>query len=245
MIDTILFDLDGTLLQFSQEDFINDYFARLGKVFIRMGMDAEASKKAVWVGTKAMALNDGSMLNSKRFWAGFAECLGLTAEKNKEVEAACDKFYTTEFDGVKSVLRPSGISTRLVRELSDRGFTVVLATNPLFPACAVTTRLNWIDLKPDDFRHITHYSNSTYCKPNPGYFNEILAEIKKAPEQCLMAGNHPVEDMGAGKLGMETFLVTDCLENEANVDISSFRRGTLAELEEHLLSLPTLHFTPI
>ena len=240
MIDTILFDLDGTLLQFSQEDFINNYFAKLSKVFIRLGMEAEASIKAVWAGTKAMALNDGSMTNAKRFWTVFAEYLGLTPEKNKEVEAACDDFYTNAFDAVKSVLRPNDVSNRLVRELTGRGYTVALATNPLFPACAVTTRLNWIGLKPDDFKHITHYYNSKYCKPNPGYFNEVLAEIKKTPEQCLMAGNHPVEDMSAGKLGIETFLVTDCLENEANVDISTFRRGTLAELEEFLLSLPSL-----
>ena len=239
MIDTILFDLDGTLLQFSQEDFINTYFAKLGKVFIRMGMDAEASIKAVWAGTKAMAINDGSILNSERFWMVFAEYLGLTDEKNKEVEAACDSFYTTEFDAVKSILRPNDVSKRLIRELTDRGYTVALATNPMFPACAVDTRLNWIGLRPGDFKHITHYANSTYCKPNPGYFSELLNVIKKAPEQCLMAGNHPVEDMSAEKLGIETYLVTDCLENEANVDISSYRRGSLAELEEYLMSLPT------
>ena len=240
MIDTILFDLDGTLLQFTQEDFISAYFSKLGKVFIGMGMDAEASIKAVWAGTKAMARNDGSILNSKLFWKVFAEYSGLSDEQNNEVEAACDNFYITEFDSVKSILRPNGISTRLVRALSDRGYTVALATNPMFPACAVETRLNWIGLKPCDFKHITHYANCTYCKPNPGYFNELLDRLNKTPAQCLMAGNNPVEDMSADKLGIETFLVMDCLENEAGADVTSFRRGALAELEALLMSLPVI-----
>jgi phosphoglycolate phosphatase-like HAD superfamily hydrolase len=83
MIDTILFDLDGTLLQFSQADFINAYFAKLGKVFTRIGMDADQSVKAVWAGTKAMILNDGSLTNAERFWAVFAARLGLSDEKIK------------------------------------------------------------------------------------------------------------------------------------------------------------------
>ena len=150
------------------------------------------------------------------------------------VEAACDDFYTNEFDAVKSVLTPSDISKRLVRRLSEKGFCLVLATNPLFPACAVTTRLRWAGLEPKDFQLITHYSNSSYCKPNPEYYREIFSKIGKAPEQCFMAGNNPLEDMAAGDLGCETFLVTDCLENESGADISMHRRGSLAELEDYL-----------
>ena len=235
MIDTVLFDLDGTLLQFSQDDFIKAYFTELGKVFAAMGMDVGKSSKAVWAGTKAMALNDGSVVNAERFWAKFAEDMGLDAGQREAVETACDKFYVTEFDRVRSVLIPNDISKRLVRDLPANGFSVVLATNPMFPECAVTTRLNWVGLVPEDFRLITHYTNSTFCKPNPAYFREILDKIGKEPEQCLMVGNHPVEDMSAGSAGIETFLVTDCLENEGGVDISQFRQGSLAELEEYLL----------
>jgi len=34
--------------------------------------------------------------------------------------------------------------------------------------------------------------------------------------------------------------VTDCLENETGVDVSAFRRGTLAELDAYLMSLPDI-----
>ena len=55
-----------------------------------------------------------------------------------------------------------------------------------------------------------------------------------------MVGNSPIEDMCARELGTEVFLVTDCLENEASVDIAQYQNGTLAELETYLMSFPDL-----
>ncbi|MCL2045196.1 MAG: HAD family hydrolase [Oscillospiraceae bacterium] len=230
MIDTILFDLDGTLLPYSQEAFIEVYISKLAKVFERLDMDPKASIEVVWAGTRAMAQNDGSMLNTQRFWQTFSEALEIPPEKLPLVEAACDDFYTNEFDTVKVVMEATSIPKELVEFMKEKGYTLVLATNPLFPQCAVTTRLNWIDLALSDFILATHYANSTYCKPNLGYYNEILSKINKEPAQCIMVGNNPTEDMVAGKLGMELFLVTDYLENESAMDISGFPQGTLAQL---------------
>ena len=242
MIDTIFFDLDGTLLQFSQEGFIKAYFAKLGKVFVKLGMDAETSVKAVWAGTKAMFQNDGSKTNHERFWEVFAETLGLTGDTNKlkAIETACDAFYVNEFDSIKEIMTPSEIPKRIVQNLKEKGYNLALVTNPLFPECAVTTRLSWVGLEPGDFSLVTHYANCSYCKPNPGFYKEVFAKIGKKPEQCLMVGNSPVEDMSAEALGVETFLVTDCLENESGADITAFRQGTLEELEKFLLLMPTL-----
>ena len=241
MIDTIMFDLDGTLVRFIQDDFINTYFAELRKVFIKLGLDADKAVKGVWIGTKAMALNDGSMLNKKRFWNAFSEHVGIKGEQLKTIEAACDSFYSNEFNVARSVVKPSDIPKRIVLIMAERGYSVVLATNPLFPPCAVDSRLGWIGLDRQDFDLITHYENSTFCKPNPAYYREVFSKIKKQPEQCIMVGNNPAEDMCVSELGMEVFLVTDYMENEAGVDISVFRRGTIEELETFLMSLPELN----
>ena len=238
MVDTILFDLDGTLLRFKQEEFIESYFAKLAKVFAAGGMDVEKSIKAIWAGTRAMMLNDGSNLNIDVFWKAFAEFLGADDEEVKNIEASCDEFYLNEFNLVKSIVEHSDIPKKLVKKMKQKGYSVVLATNPLFPQCGVISRLGWGEMEESDFLHITHYGNSSFCKPNLGYFREILDKIGKAPEQCLMVGNNPAEDMIAGELGMETFLVTDCVENESDIDITMFRRGSLEELEGFLLSLP-------
>jgi FMN phosphatase YigB (HAD superfamily) len=95
-------------------------------------------------------------------------------------------------------------------------------------------------LKDSDFAHVTHYSNSTFCKPNLGYYREILAKIGKTPEQCLMAGNNPAEDMCAAELGVAVYLVTDFLENEVNIDISAYQSGSLEQLEEYLMAFKAL-----
>ena len=87
----------------------------------------------------------------------------------------------------------------------------VLATNPLFPACAVEARLRWAGLRPEDFSYITTYENSTYCKPNPAYFQEILEKTGLYAEQCIYIGNDAVEDLPARQLGIPTFLLTDNL----------------------------------
>jgi len=235
-----MFDLDGTLVLFSQDDFINVYFKELRKVFLKLGLDADAAIKGVWVGTKAMVLNDGSKLNAQVFWQVFSEFMDITGKKLKDVEVACDNFYSNEFNVAKSVVKQNDIPKRLVRAMAAKGYDIVLATNPLFPPCAVDSRLAWIGLDRQDFILITHYENSTFCKPNPAYYREVFSKIGKSPEQCLMVGNNPAEDMCVGELGSETFLVTDFMENEAGLDITKFRHGTIEELESYLMSLPSI-----
>ncbi len=229
-IDTILLDLDGTLLPFRQRDFVGAYFSELKKMLAGRGLDAELGEKAVWAGTKAMMRNDGSVPNALRFWQTFGDMMGLDGERLLEVERACDAFYSNEFDAVKTVMRPTDIPRRMIRSLAARGFTVALATNPLFPACAVITRLAWVGLTPDDFSFISDYYNSTTCKPNLDYYRSILSAIGKQPEQCLMAGNNVNEDICAGALGIKTFLVNDFTETDGGTAAPDYQ-GSLAELE--------------
>ena len=235
-INTILFDLDGTLLQFNYKEFMDVYMSLLSKVFTGLQMDTESALKALWAGTKAMVQNNGDKTNSDRFWDVFSEMMGLSGDRFKSAEKVLENFYTNEFDTIKSILKNTDpeLPHRMIRSLKSRGFCLVLATNPLFPMCAVTTRLKWVGLEPDDFYLVTNYSNSSYCKPNPYYYKEIFNKIGKQPDQCLMVGNNVDEDMCAGDLGAETFLVTDYLENKNETDISLFRHGTLNELESYL-----------
>jgi len=236
-----MFDLDGTLVRFNQDEFLNTYFNELRKVFLNLGLDADAAVKGVWVGTKAMVLNDGSVPNIQRFWNAFSEYMNIDGEQLKDVEAACDNFYSNEFNIAKKVVKQSDVPKRIVRTMAERGYFIVLATNPYFPPCAVDSRLAWIGLDKQDFTLVTHYENSSYCKPNPDYYHQVLSKISKVPEQCIMIGNNPAEDMCASELGMEVFLVTDFIENEAGIDITPYRHGTIEELEAFLLSLPIIN----
>jgi FMN phosphatase YigB (HAD superfamily) len=119
----------------------------------------------------------------------------------------------------------------------EKGLRVALATNPIFPAIATESRIRWSGLSPEDFELYTTYENSRFCKPNPEYYRDILAQLNVKPEECLMVGNDVEEDMVAQTLGMQVFLLTDCLINQKNADISVYPHGGYPELMEYICHL--------
>lgn len=209
-IKTVMFDLDGTLLPFVQEEFIKLYFGGLCKKLAPYGYDPDGVVKNVWKGTGAMVKNDGSRLNSEAFWEVFR---GAFPDK-PDAQVFCDDFYTNEFDAVRACLKYGPNHKPLIERLKSAGFEVVLATNPLFPKCAVATRLKWAGMCEDDFAYITHYDNSRFCKPNPKYFEELIGKLGRTPEECFMVGNSVSEDILATRaVGIKSLLVTEFAEN--------------------------------
>ena len=54
MLNTILFDLDGTLLPFIEKEFIHSYFERLTNCVVPLGYEKENFIKVLWAGTMDM-----------------------------------------------------------------------------------------------------------------------------------------------------------------------------------------------
>lgn len=52
-----------------------------------------------------------------------------------------------------------------------------------------------------------------------------------------MVGNDVSEDMITEKLGMKVFLLTDCLINKNEKDISAYPHGSFPELKDYLTRL--------
>lgn len=227
MIRVVLFDLDGTLLPMDQDKFLEAYFGGLVKKLVPHGYDAKALVGSIWEGTKVMIQNDGSMTNEEAFWKSFSEVFG---EHVREDEPIFDDFYRNEFQSVKETCGYHEMAKQVVDSIKAKGRRVVLATNPLFPSIATESRIKWAGLTPEDFELFTTYENSSYCKPNPKYYMQILEKIDVAPEDCLMVGNDVTEDMMTEKLGMKVFLLTDCLINKENKDISVYPNGGFEEL---------------
>ena len=223
---TVLFDLDGTLLPMELEEFTNTYFALLAKKAAPFGYEPKPLVAAVWKGTKAMVKNDGSELNCSRFWEIFSQEMGRESLKLRE---PFDDFYAKEFHGAKTATWENPLAKKAVDGLKKRGFELMLATNSLFPAVGVNTRLSWVGLSLSDFSYVTTYENSSYCKPNPDYFGEILEKTGKQPEECLMVGNDADEDLAALEREIDVFLTTDCLINKSGRDLTGISTGTFAE----------------
>ncbi len=236
-MNTILFDLDGTLIPFWQKDFIDNYMRLLGSKCTALGLAMPQAIEAIWQGTAAMIKNDGSRLNHQRFWQTYSQILG---EQVLAMEPYFDQFYAEEFDQIKQVLGNKVLDKAFIEALKAKGYTIILATNPLFPPQAIATRLAWLGLAMADFDHITHYSNSHFCKPNLGYYREILQIIGKEPADCLMVGNNVHEDMVAAELGLDVYLITDYLENEKDLPYQQFKHGDVTQFKQFALSLPNL-----
>lgn len=233
-IKAILFDLDGTLLPMQQDEFTTAYFDRLSKKFAPCGYEPKRLIEGVWQGTKAMVKNNGKQTNEQVFWKEFA---GLFGDKIYSDIDKFNEFYETDFDKLKNHCGYNEQAYQTIQTLKEKGFVLVLATNPVFPMTAQKKRLLWAGINPDDFTWITSYENSHYCKPNPQYYKEIAEKIGVKPGDCLMVGNDTTEDAAAMLTGADFFLLTDCLLNQERKDISKYSRGSFTQLLNYIDNL--------
>ena len=233
-ITTVLFDLDGTLLPMDQEVFVKTYLGLLAKTLAPHGYDPDGLVKAVWTGTGAMMKNTSGRTNEDVFWEVFCS---LTRPDARKDEPLFRSFYENEFHQVRAVCGFSPKAAEVIALVKGKGLHCVLATNPLFPAIATENRIRWAGLEPEDFEVISTYENYTACKPNPDYYREVLDRLGVPGETCLMVGNDVDEDMVARTLGMQVFLLTDCVINRHDTDIDQFPHGGFDELMTYIEGL--------
>ena len=234
-LTTVLFDLDGTLLPMDQEPFVKGYFSLLARKIAPLGYAPEQLFKVLWAGVSAMVKNDGSCINEEAFWKAFCAVYGERALADKPV---FDEFYRREFQQAKECCGYDPRAAQVVARLKEKGYRLALATNPLFPPEATHSRIRWAGLAPEDFELVTTYDNSRFCKPNPAYYEEIMGKLGVSAQECLMVGNDVTEDMMTRDMGMQVFLLTPCLINKGDQDISAYPQGGFDELLAYIEGMP-------
>jgi len=207
LITTLLFDLDNTLLLLDEQAFIHIYTKNIHKYFENEIHDLKKFTKLFLASTQMMCEKEPENLtNLQKFGLDFSKKLnGLDMN---EIINRFLTFYRNEFNLISKIMTPDPIAKSLLI-LAQEHFSLVAATNPLFPAIANETRLSWgeLDSKHINWKDITSADDYHYAKPNLEYYEEILERIGKTPNECLMIGNDPINDMIAGKLGIKTYLV--------------------------------------
>ena len=231
MLKYVLFDLDGTLLPMDQDAFVKIYFKGLADKLKPYGLDTEKLLTSIWYGVSKMVKNDGLKLNEEVFWKAAEEQYGEDLTKYISI---FDDYYKNEFDLTKKVCQKNEFIPEMIKKLKEKGLKLVIATNPIFPAIATEKRILWAGLDKQDFEFVTTYENSCSGKPNLIYYQEILKKINAKPDECLMVGNDAFEDMVARKLGIDVFLILDCLINSKNEDISTFNQGSFEMLVDYI-----------
>lgn len=230
MIKNVFYDLDGTLLPMSMDEFMAAYFGEIVKKMAKLGKNVESLADDIWKGTKAMVKNDGTKTNEDAFWDCFCEITDYTRE---DIPVFQD-YYENEFDNVRKSCGYNEKVPKLIETVKNMGLNQVLATNPLFPDIATAKRIKWAGLDASDFITYTTYENCHYCKPNTEYYRELLDRVGMKAEETLMIGNDVEEDMIASKLGMKVFLVTDCVLNPKNRDLNEFPNGDFDAALEYI-----------
>lgn len=227
----LLIDLDGTLLDLDIQQFIDAYIDALSDRFIEY-LDKKDFAEQLFGATSVMVKNgDPGKSNEEIFYEDFCRRIGLS---EKEIKPVVKDFYDNDFPRLSCWAREHPQAEAVIEAAKSKNLTLVLATNPIFPAAAILERLSWSGFTEKDFTLITTMENMHFCKPRKEYYMEIADVIGCPPELCLMAGNDTLEDLIAAKAGMDTYLVDDfILQRDEKEPVCDYR-GSLKELAAFL-----------
>lgn len=233
---TVLFDLDGTLLPMDTHDFMQRYFASLTAFAAKHGIAPEAAVEGIMQGIRAMGANDGTRTNHDVFWDAYSAATESDAAENEELFSV---YYRDHFHEVGDGIAANPAAAAAVNTLKSKGYTLAVATMPMFPIEAVHERIRWAGLNPDDFMFVTDYETNSAVKPMERFYEDVLKRAGADARHTLMVGNHNREDGNATKLGCDLYLVTDYLiEADDGVDVATCKHGSMQDFATWCEGLP-------
>jgi Predicted hydrolase (HAD superfamily) len=204
MRKAVFFDLDGTLLPLDMQMFIRLYYQVIHDNGIMRSIDPASGHEIFEKAVYAMIANDGGATNADVFFGTIGRFSGIGSERLREL---MDGFYNGAYKSIRASAQSEPRVPEVIKALKGKGYRLILSTNPLFPDIATNQRVEWAQLSPADFEYISYYDNSSFCKPNPGYYREILGKTGLRADECYIVGNDVREDMCAVALGFEGFSV--------------------------------------
>ncbi|MDF2929772.1 MAG: gph [Anaerospora sp.] len=190
---TILFDLDGTLLPMSLEQFTKNYCKQLSIFFADL-IDGKQLITHVLSATNAMLHNQENRRNEEVFIEHLATLIPGDIQVYIE---RFSSFYDSAFLNLQEILPPHPQIAATIKILKEKNYQLVVATNPIFPIKANIHRLNWAGL--------------------------ILTSINESPENCLLVGNDVQEDLAARKVGIKTYLIDDHIIHRGGEIVTDYR----------------------
>lgn len=234
-IDAILFDLDGTLLRVQMTEFIPRYIEGLAE-HCREYVKPKKFARVMLGAIRGLIRDngDGRMTNEQRVYSTLQQQLSIPEFVLRE---SFQRFAAGQLDSLQELVRPIPLARKILAECQRRGVTLVLATNPVFPEFMIQARLRWGNLDDIPFHHLTSFENSCYCKPQSGYFREIVDQLELDPERCLMVGNDTHQDLSAAAIGMKTFLVDTWIVEREGTQWPCENRGDHGALQHFLQQL--------
>lgn len=228
---TLLLDMDDTLLTNDMDRFLPAYLSSLSR-HLSDRVAPERMLESLMAGTKAMVQKQ---LPAKRLADAFDEVFypGIGHSKDQLITQIED-FYARVYPSLQSVTQARSDAVEFVEWAFAQGFTLAVATNPLFPRTAIEQRLEWAGLPVTQypFTVVSSYETFHFAKPNPAFLAEMIAQLEWPDQPVIMVGNSLSEDIQpANVLGLPAFL----LQPSAAPD--SLNSGSFADLKKWLLTV--------
>jgi FMN phosphatase YigB (HAD superfamily) len=238
MIKAVLLDLDDTLLRTHSQQFVERYLAALVDTILAAfpSLTRETVDHAIHRSARTTVTSlDPTRTNAQVFSETLSAILDLPVEV---LTGPFDAFHKDAYLRLGHDPTVDPAAKVLVDRLCEMGAAVVIATNPLFPLGPIMQRLAWagLDSPPVPYALITHISNMHFTKPNPQYYEEILARVGVEADEAIMVGDNLINDItAAAQAGLNTFWIdqgTSTADDQAMPDGS----GTLADFDQLVAS---------
>ena len=241
---TLLLDLDDTLLVNNMDTFIPAYLGAWSRLVADF-VDPKKFVDALLGGTRQMTRNrrpDCTLQDV--FEAFFFPALQVNEAQFREI---AERFYAQVFPTLRGLTRPRPEAVVLVEQALARGYSLAIATNPLFPLTAIQQRLEWAGLPVEKYPYqwVPSYESSHFAKPDPAYFSEMLGYLGWPDGPVVMVGDDLELDIhSAHKAGIPTFWLERQAANPAKGEEKLSTVGALGDLLPWLDQAPVEELTP-
>lgn len=209
MIKAILLDLDNTLLHNADRVFAPEYMQLADHYFEQRWGYKPVSAVMVQMIRIVTGVHDFQLTNTATAISLIADATGQSLE---EIQAGFDDFYREVYPQLQRCVEPNPTTAGLFDYLRQKDYALVIATNSLYSAEAIRQRLVWAGLpdQSDTYALVTNSDNMHFAKPDPAYYAEIIARVGVEPDEAIMVGDNPINDLiPAQRIGLHTYHVTD------------------------------------
>ena len=215
MIQAILFDLEGTLINVDTTDFMRNYLGILAPRFAHLLSPDKFSKQLLRSLETSQSDPKPGQTNMQTFYDDFSKATGHSFLTLRPI---FEEFYESDFPALRCLVQAVPQGVKVVEYAIQQGFLTAVASNPVLPLSAMREYVRWAGLTPEHFKIIPALDNFHFFKPQLGFFREVAEGLGVKPESCLLVSGQK-QDLICRELGMKMFLV-GAIELEEQIDYS-------------------------
>lgn len=203
MIQAILFDLEGTLINIDTNAFMRNYLGILAPRFAHLLSPDKFSKQLL----KSMEVTRSDpkpgQTNMQTFYDDFSKATGQSFQTLRPI---FEEFYECDFPALRCLVQAIPQGAKVVEYAIQQGFLTAVASDAILPLNAMQEHISWAGLTPEHFKIIPSLDNFHFLKPQLKFFREVAESLGVKPDNCLLVSSH-TQDLVCRELGMKTFFV--------------------------------------